>query len=255
MPKTSSICAIIGAKGGTGKTSSAVNLAHLLSRVGRTVVIVDADPQGSLTRRCGVDRVPDPLTAVPVEVPMAAEDAQFQAGRVVLMPGGRRMEHAVGDDVLHHLSRAQSLGDLVIVDTPPAIGPIVCAAVLMADLVVIPTVPGQESLDGFADMRAVSLERSPATPVRAVLTMANPRSRLCRWSREAFDRYYPGHLFDTIIPFEMAAAESGTLHMPVTLSAPKSRAACAYEHLARELRRSIYWRSAPRRAPKVAHAR
>lgn len=255
MQTTTWTCAIIGAKGGTGKTSSTVNFAHLLTSYDRRVVIVDADPQGSLTRRCGIDRVPDPLSAVPVIIPMHRKAAPGPASEVLLMPGGRRLEHADESQLAAHFTRAKSLGDLVLIDTPPAVGPIVLAAIRAADLVVVPTVPGAESLDGFADMNALAHDDNPTKCVRAVLTLANQVSRVFKWSTRAFDQLYPGVLYESVIPFEMAAAESGTVRMPVTVSAPASRAESAYRRLAHEVFQDLRTGTVQLSATEVAHAR
>lgn len=225
--------AIVGAKGGTAKSSSAAALGHLYAAAGLDVLLVDADPQGSLTRRFALRRAATPLAAPPVALTLdgMAEDA----GSLSLLPGGRALEAADEHRITAHLERAASLGtDLVLVDTPPALGPIVRAAMARADLVLVPCVPGEESLDGYGDMRTVAHALRPDVRVRAVLVLAHTRSRILRWSAAQLQAAYPDGLYaDIVVPHEMAAAESGTLHLPVTLAAPRSRSAAAYRALAR----------------------
>lgn len=247
-------CAVVGAKGGTTKTSSVAALGHIFALSGFDTVLLDTDPQATLTRRFGAERVADPLSAEPLELPIARRSTSPCAGRLLLLPGGRRLELADELDVGAHILRARGLGAVLLVDTPPTLGPIVRAALRAADLVVVPSTPGRESLDGFSDMLAVAQALDPTRRVRAVLTLANTVSRICRWSRNAFASKYAGSLYDVVLPIEMAAAESGTLVLPVTMSAPRSRTADAYRRLAAAIAQDLALTTAtiPAEAGRVA---
>lgn len=226
--------AIVGAKGGTTKSSTTAALGHLFAAAGNDIVLVDGDPQGSLTRRFGLPRAAEPLSAAPITLHL---EGLTNPGSMRLLPGGRALESAGEVEIGEHLKRAYVLGaDLMLIDTPPTIGPMVRNAMAVADLVVIPCTPGQESLDGYGDMRAVARELNPSLPVRALLVLARSRTRILAWSEQAFAEAYPGSLYSGIVvPHEVAAAESGTLHVPVTISAPKSRSADAYQSLAQAI--------------------
>lgn len=231
-----SAIALIGAKGGTYKTSTVSSLAHLLA-VDRRVLMVDLDPQGSLTRRSGMDRVANPLESPPVLV--GAENGGMD-DHLWLMPGGRALEGASFDELAAHLDGCLDAGfDIVVIDTPPALGPAVLAAAEASDLVVVPAVPGEESLIGYGDMLQVIGNVAPGTPVRALLVQAHMQSNILKWAMVAFAGRYPGALFGPVVPFEMAAAESGSLHVPVTASAPRSRSAEAYRQLASTIVRDL----------------
>lgn len=223
---------VVGAKGGTAKSATAHALAHVLAASGLDITIVDADPQGSLTRRLGLNRAADPLTTDPATVDL--ERVPAATGRILLVPGGRALEGAGEPEVRAHFRRAVALGgDLVLVDTPPALGPLVRSAMAVSDLVLIPCAPGAESLDGVADMRAAAEDVHPGVLVRAFVVLAHRRSRILRWTQSTADLAFPGVLYrDLVVPYEVAAAEAGTLRLPVTASAPKSRAAAAYRTLA-----------------------
>lgn len=224
------VLAVVGAKGGTLKTSSVVALGHLAARAGLRVVMVDADPQGDLTRRSGYARVADPAAAPGVEVPGAAA-----GGGLRLLRGGRSLEGADVAGAARHLARAAGPGtDLVLVDTPPALGPLTTAAVRAAGLVLVPAVPGRESLEHVHDVLALA-RRCGATTVRVVLTLVHRRSTLARWMREQTDALYPGLRLDPILPIEMAAGEAAVYERPVTAHAPRSHSAAAYRALAAAL--------------------
>ncbi len=230
-----SVISIIGAKGGTLKTSSAHALAHAITGSGVDVVLVDADPQASLTRRCGLERLADPLATDPVTID--AEETSGGRGRLVLLPGGRALEAADEARIAAHLRRAASLGGaVVIVDTPPALGPIVSAAMAMSHAILIPCTPGADSLDGLTDMVTAARGLNPGALVRAILVLVHRRSRILRWTQAAAERVLPGTVYpDLVVPYEVAGAEAGTLCLPVTASAPRSRTAAAYRSLARRL--------------------
>jgi chromosome partitioning protein len=226
---------VVGAKGGTLKTASVAALADLLAARGERVLMVDADPQADLTSRSGHARVPDPLDAPPVEVRFRDSAPQ----PLLLLRGGRPMEaadiHAVGA----LLGRGATHGpSLVLVDTPPALGPATTAAIRRSDLVLIPAVPGKESLERIHDILAVARAQGDP-PVRLVITLGRTRSRLLQWMREQLDAYYPGLRLPHEIPAEVAAAEAALYELPVTFYAPRSRSAEGYRGVVDELVRQV----------------
>jgi chromosome partitioning protein len=230
---------VVGAKGGTLKTASVAALAHLLAARGERVLMVDVDPQADLTSRSGHARVSDPLNASPVEV-------RFARGEplpLLLLRGGRAMEGADFHSVAALLERAAARSSLVLVDTPPALGPATAAAIRRSDLVLVPAVPGKESVERINDILAVARGQG-APPVRVVVTLGRTRSRLLQWMREELDAYYPGLRLPHEIPAEVAAAEAALYEQPVTLYAARSRSAENYRGLAEELGRLV-----PRDAP------
>lgn len=229
MPK---VLSLVGAKGGTLKTSSVSAIAHVAARGGLRVVMVDADPQADLTSRSGYARVAEPLAAESVPVTFGA----CPGLPLQLLRGGRSMEGADLTAALRQLERARALGpDLVIIDTPPALGPITTAAVRASDLVLIPAVPGKESLERINDIAALARPATSDVRLRVLLTLVHRQSNLLSWMQEEVDRHYPGLRMHLSLPYEMAAGESALYEKPVTLYAPRSNNAAEFCHLAREL--------------------
>lgn len=221
----SKILAFIGAKGGTLKTASVAAVAHVLAKAGLRVVMVDLDPQGDLTTRSNFSRVADPVTADPVLVRFDGEPEL----PLWLMRGGRAMEAADAETVRRHLARAEQLDpDLVVVDTPPALGPATRTAAAAASFVIIPSEPGKESLMRAHDVVTIAHEGGRAPIIRILLTKANPQTNLFRWMVENVDELYPNLRSPFVIPHETAAAESAVFDRPVTVSAPRSKSAQAY---------------------------
>lgn len=228
----SRILSFIGAKGGTLKTASAAAVAHVLAKAGLRVVMVDLDPQGDLTTRSNLSRVADPLMAEPVAVRYEGEPDL----PLWLLRGGRSMEAADLEAVRRHLSRADALdSDLVVVDTPPALGPATRAAAALAEYVIIPSEPGKESLLRAHDVITIATENGHAPVIRILLTKANTHTNLYRWMVDNVDELYPELRSRLVIPHETAAAESAVFDRPVTVSAPRSKSAQAYCDVAAEI--------------------
>ena len=229
MSKTVSF---IGAKGGTLKTASAAAVAHVLAKAGLHVVMVDLDPQGDLTTRSSFTRVADPLTADPVPVHYEGEPDL----PLWLLRGGRSMEAADTGAVRRHLGRAAELDpDILVVDTPPALGPATRAAASVADVVIIPSEPGKESLMRAHDVISIATEGGASPLIRILLTKANTQTNLFRWMVDNVDALYPEMRSPIVVPHETAAAESAVFDRPVTVSAPRSRSSLAYCDLAAEI--------------------
>jgi chromosome partitioning protein len=228
--------AFIGAKGGTLKTASVAAVAHVLAKTGLKIVMVDLDPQGDLTTRSNFTRVADPLAAAPVQVHYDGEPEM----PLWLLRGGRSMEGADTGAVGRHLLRAQELDpDLVVVDTPPALGPATRTTAARADYVFIPSEPGKESLMRAHDVITICTESGHDPTIRILLTKANVQTNLFRWMMENVDELYPELRIPIVIPHETAAAESAIFDRPVTVSSPRSRSALAYCDLAADVIRRL----------------
>lgn len=232
----SKIVSFIGAKGGTLKTASVAAVAHVLAAAHLRVVMVDLDPQGDLTTRSKFSRVVDPLAADPVHVQFEGEPNL----PLWLLRGGRPMEAADAEAVRAHLARAEELDpDVVVVDTPPALGPATRVAAAVADYVFIPSEPGKESLMRAHDVITIATEGGRAPIIRILLTKANAHTNLFRWMVENVDGLYPKLRIPIVIPHETAAAESAIFDRPITVSAPRSRSALAYCDLAADVLRRL----------------
>lgn len=226
------VVSFIGAKGGTLKTASAAAVAHVIAKAGVRVLMVDLDPQGDLTTRSGFSRVADPLAAEVVRVRYDGEPEL----PLWLLRGGRSMEAADYAAVMAHLARAGAADpDLIVVDTPPALGPATRAAAAAAAYVLIPSEPGKESLMRAHDVITIARDGGREPIIRLLLTKANQQTNLYRWMVENVDALYPALRSPHVIPHETAAAESAIFDRPVTVSAPRSRSAAAYCDVAADI--------------------
>jgi chromosome partitioning protein len=233
MPKNLSL---IGAKGGTLKTTSVASLGHLLAVQGLKVLLIDGDPQGDLTARSGFQRVADPIAAPPVRVGYRGESHL----EVWLLRGGRKLEEMDLKAMLRHIDRAQQEvePDIVILDTPPALGPVTTAALIRSDLVIVGVEPGRESVERLHDIQILA-EMHERPHFKALITRARENTNLFRLVAEQLDEMFPGRRLSVSIPLETAAAESAYFDVPPTVSVPDGNCARAYTRLADQVIRDL----------------
>lgn len=216
------ILAVCGAKGGVGKTTTALAVGYSLARADWQVVIRDMDPQASATLALGQEPSREPWTAPPVDV----EGVQLYRGGRALASGGTAQH-------------TPTTPDLLLLDTPPALGALTLEAIRAADLVLVPLRPTPLDLPALSDVAAVVREMERPPILRAVLTQVHSRRTLTGDVAELIHRDYPGVLCRARIPEDVRAAEAPGFGRAVTLYAPSSRSARAYSALTVELIRDL----------------
>ncbi|WP_024326684.1 ParA family protein [Thioalkalivibrio sp. AKL19] len=245
--------AITNQKGGVGKTTTCVNLAASLTRLGKRVLVVDLDPQGNATTGSGVDKHADDPTSCEVLLGQAtvAEAAhRVEAGydlvpangdltvaEVRLMDAARR-EYRLQDA----LAAAAENYDHILVDCPPSLNLLTVNGLVAADGVVIPMQCEYYALEGLtALMRTIeSIQRGPNPKLRIsglLRTMFDPRNRLSGDVSEQLTGHFGDRVFRTVIPRNIRLAEAPSFGQPALLYDASSRGAVAYLALAGEMLR------------------
>ncbi len=252
--------AIMNLKGGVGKTVTALTLADVLRRAGKTSVIVDCDGQMSLTRFYFPDLEPDTFTVADVllgdsetvwsdnTIPVDGE------GKVQLLPGSSTLYeldvkalkssiHSINSLRGFRDAAAEDDVDYMIFDCPPGFTAASCAALMAADEVVIPMVVDGFSVWGVRDMIVqVSSMRQANTSIKIAGVL------ICQWHNsevvrqgEALLRGLSLPVFNTVIRRTEKVPESTFLRQPVNDYSPRSAAAQDYrawvwEYLREEVR-------------------
>lgn len=217
------VIALASGKGGTGKTTLALALAHVLAtETGRTVTLADLDPQAALTDYAGESPVPDPITASPVEV-----------YGFTLFRGGRALAHAPSQRVDTHISRMLDHGGTFIGDMAPAWSDVPHRVIsAYVDQLFLAARLDAGGLPAISEL--VEMCRSNEIPFRIIPTF-HKRWVLARDVEENLRQSYGDRVTRTVIPDDVRAAESVVAGEPHTAYAPHSRAGDAMRELVQEL--------------------
>jgi len=245
MPR---VVALYNIKGGVGKTSAAVNLAWLAAESGARTLLWDLDPQGAasyvLRIKPKVKGGARKLVAGRSDPAAALKGTDHEL--LDLLPADfsyRNMDLELGEVKRPTKGLARVLAPIapdyeyVFLDCPPAISLASESIFVAADVLLVPLIPSPLSLRTFDQLRAFVADEVPKPPaILAFFSMADGRKRL---HREVIEQTTAAHggVLKASIP-AASDVERMALHRRVLAqTAPRSRAALAYEALWEELRR------------------
>ena len=232
---------IAGAKGGTGKTTTAIAVSYELARAGYRVTIADCDPQAMATQG---------LRQSPTDAPLATEPTQLEfdfrsswngrsTGALHLARGGRSLATASRADVGDHLRRLATAVDFLVVDTSATMAPPLLAAIEAADLIVVSLHAAPYCLSGLRDMLQTVTQINASARIRALLTQVKGRRRMVEYIATAVEARYPALLYETRVPHDAQCESASGECVPVGRFDARSRAAVAYHTLAHAMRSDL----------------
>lgn len=250
------IISIFNQKGGVGKTTTNINLSAFLAHMGKSVLIVDIDPQGNSTSGLGVDKselndsIYD-LLVDNVNIENVIYETNFD--RLNIIPStmelaGAEIELAKQDNREYYLTDALSKVsndyDYVFIDCPPSLGILTVNALRASDSVLIPIQCEYYALEGVSQlMNTVNLVKKNLNPnleiEGVVLSMFDGRTNLSAQVVAEVKQYFGNRVYSTMIPRNVRLAEAPSFGLPVMEYDPSSKGSIAYDNLAKEFLKNV----------------
>ena len=246
------IFCIANQKGGVGKTTTTVNLAAGLAKLGLRVLVVDLDPQGNATMGSGIDKRMLEVSVYDVLLESAtiaeARQPAVKAGYHVL---GANRELAGAEVELVHLERRERRlkaallavrdeYDFVLIDCPPSLSMLTLNGLCAAHGVLVPMQCEYFALEGLSDLvhtiKQVHANLNPDLLIIGLLrVMFDPRITLQQQVSEQLSAHFGSKLFNTVIPRNVRLAEAPSYGLPGVVFDPASKGALAFVEFAREV--------------------
>jgi chromosome partitioning protein len=246
------IFCIANQKGGVGKTTTTVNLAAGLAKIGQRVLVVDLDPQGNATMGSGIDKraLEHSVYDVLLENASIAEVRQHNS-KVGYDVVGANRELAGAEVELVQLERRdqrlkQALArvhddyDFILIDCPPSLSLLTLNGLCSAHGVVVPMQCEYFALEGLSDLvntiKQVHANLNPRLQLIGLLrVMFDPRITLQQQVSEQLKQHFGAKVFDTVIPRNVRLAEAPSYGLPGVVFDPASKGAQSFVEFAQEM--------------------
>lgn len=251
------VIAVANHKGGSGKTTTAVNLAACLSEMQYRVLLIDLDPQSHASLSFGIEITKEEqsifwaMSQPTSDRAWLAEIALAVGKGLALVPSAPlsivQEEGLLGREQrlfrLRELIQQVSKYDFVVIDCPPALGILTCNAFMACDSVLLPVETSFYAMNGVGRALDVLDELGTAHGHRprhlAVATLFDRRTSLARDILEELRRFFRGAMLETVVRQSVHLREAASHGKPITSYAASSRGCKDYCELTEEFLQRI----------------
>ncbi len=249
---TARIFCVANQKGGVGKTTTTVNLAAGLAKVGQRVLMIDLDPQGNATMGSGIDKRKLELTVYDVLLESASiTEARVRSEKCGYDVLGANRDLAGAEVELVEVERRdQRLKkaiaeiaaeyDFILIDCPPSLSMLTLNGLCSAHGVVVPMQCEYFALEGLTDLvntiKQVHANMNKDLQIIGLLrVMFDPRITLQQQVSEQLKSHFGAKVFNTVIPRNVRLAEAPSYGLPGVVFDPNARGSQAYVEFAKEM--------------------
>ena len=246
------IIAFANQKGGVGKTTSAVNIAASVGILGKSVLLIDLDPQGNTTSGVGINKKNLKSTSYELlidEIDAAQAIVETEFKNLSVIPSNISLAGAEFDlyqldnreyRLKKQLEAVKDNYDYIFIDCPPSLGMITVNALAAADAVIIPMQCEYYALEGLSQLmitiRKIKQLYNPELEICGILiTMLNGRLILTMQVISELKKYYSDKLFKTPVSRNVKLSEAPSFGKPVYYHDKSSKGAVEYLEVAKEL--------------------
>jgi ATPases involved in chromosome partitioning len=246
-----SILSVVNQKGGVGKSTTVVNLGAALSQKGYKTLVIDCDPQGNATTGLGIQKAaikygsynmllgPMPDKKI---IPKSIENlfvlgaGEELIGAEVELTNQKNREYRLRDSI----AAISGEFDYILIDCPPSLGFLTINAMTASNGLIVPLQCEYYALEGLSQllktMKAIKKSLNPSlNEWRILLTMYDKRNNLSKQVVEEVHTHFSSLIFEVVIPRNVRLSEAPSYGKPISLYAPQSIGAKAYDALASEL--------------------
>ena len=253
------VISVVNQKGGVGKTTTTVNVGIGLAREGKKVLLIDADPQGSLTASLGYEEPDDlriTLATIMMEV-INEEEISLEDGilhhqeNVDLLPANfelSALEVTMGNVMSRemimkeYIDAIRSRYDYILIDCMPSLGMMTINALVSSDSVLIPVQAAYLPVKGLQQLiktiLTVKKRLNRKLAIEGILlTMVDFRTNYARDIASRVHTTYGSQIevFENVIPMSVKAAETSAEGKSIYMHCPKGKVAEAYKNLTQEV--------------------
>ena len=246
------IFCVANQKGGVGKTTTTVNLAAGLAKIGQRVLMIDLDPQGNATMGSGVDKRKLELTVYDVLLESASvAEARVRSEKCGYDVLGANRELAGAEVELVEVERREQrlklalapvaqAYDFILIDCPPSLSMLTLNGLCTAHGVIVPMQCEYFALEGLTDLvntiKQVHANMNRELQIIGLLrVMFDPRITLQQQVSDQLKSHFGEKVFNTVIPRNVRLAEAPSYGLPGVVFDPAARGSLAYVEFAAEM--------------------